>query len=322
MRRVAFLPEEFGGAQKETGAQLPAHDVAPLVQQERQIAIALDPLREHRVDDRLGRRPHDQRFLERRRGIDRDGARPRLSRGAEPRVGDDRHLFRKPLDVLRFLGEKTHRNEQREVGVAVAGGLEHGIQGALHQLPNAVAVGPDDHAATHRRIIRELRLHNDVAVPLAKVLGAWRDALRFSVLRLCHQSKYPLRSWRSGTRASVPARRSRTTALPSARSSGPTMTARAAPRAEASSSCLRTPACRRPYSTEMPRSRKAWASCNIVGRSSPPTAIKKAPSSVDALGAAPRSLRSSPRTTSPMPNPRAGRSRRPAERPPPAIARK
>ncbi len=61
---VALLPEELGGAQEEPGAHLPADHVAPLVDQQRQVAPALDPLGEHRVDDRLGGGPHHQRLLE------------------------------------------------------------------------------------------------------------------------------------------------------------------------------------------------------------------------------------------------------------------
>src|SRR6266699_1780328 len=229
---------------------------------------------------------------------------------------DERNLLRESFDVLGLLREVAHRDEEWEVRVLVAARLNHVIERALHQLPDAVAVRPDDHAAAHRRIIGQLGLGNDVAVPLAEVLRAWRDSLC-----LGHYSKYPLRSCFIRTFASVPFLRSRTTATFAARSSGPMMIARGAPRAAASSSCLRTPVWRSPYSTEMPRSRSAWASCSMVATSSPPTAIKKAPSSLDAWGATPRSLRSSPSTTSPIPNPRAGWSRSPSYRPPPAMAR-
>jgi len=36
---VAFLPEELGGPQKDTRPQLPADDIRPLVDQDRQVAI-------------------------------------------------------------------------------------------------------------------------------------------------------------------------------------------------------------------------------------------------------------------------------------------
>ena len=39
MSRVAFLPKEFAGAQEQTGTHLPTHHVAPLVDQQRQVAI-------------------------------------------------------------------------------------------------------------------------------------------------------------------------------------------------------------------------------------------------------------------------------------------
>src|SRR5437899_648794 len=307
VRRMPFLPQEFRGAEEQPGPELPAHDIGPLVQEQRQIAVALDPLGEHRVDDRFRRRPNDERLFELRAGVDLDRAGALLAGRAQPRVCHERDFLRETFHMLGFLGEEAHRDEQREVRIAVPRRAEHVVQGALHQLPDAIAVWTNHHAAPHRRIVRQLGLSNDVPVPLAEILGAWRD-----LFSLCHQSKYPLRSLSIGTLASVPALKSRTTARPAFLSSGPIITARGAPRADASSSCLRTPACRSPYSTAIPFSRIAWASRSMVGMSSPPTATKKAPSSIDALGATPRSLRSSPSTTSPMPNPSAGRSSRPS----------
>ena len=40
---VALLPEELAGPQEHAGAQLPAHDVGPLVEQQRQVAVAVAP---------------------------------------------------------------------------------------------------------------------------------------------------------------------------------------------------------------------------------------------------------------------------------------
>ena len=56
---VAFLPEKFGRAQEKARTHFPAHDVGPLVDQNRQIAIGLDPLRVARADDCLRCRPDD-----------------------------------------------------------------------------------------------------------------------------------------------------------------------------------------------------------------------------------------------------------------------
>src|SRR6266550_6671311 len=97
---------------------------------------------------------------------------------------DEGDLLRESFDVLGLLREVAHRDEEWEVRVFMARRLDHVVERALHQLPDAVAVRPDDHAPAHRRIVRQLRLGNDVAVPFAEVFGSWRDSLRFSVLYL------------------------------------------------------------------------------------------------------------------------------------------
>ena len=93
VRRVPFLPEELGRAQERPRDLLPAHDVGPLVDQDRQIAPRLHPLRVHRADDGLGRRPDDELLFE-------------LLASA---VRDVRHLRREAFDVLGLLGEQRLR---------------------------------------------------------------------------------------------------------------------------------------------------------------------------------------------------------------------
>ena len=61
---MALLPEELGGAQEQPRAHLPADDVGPLVDQDRQIAIRLHPLGVHGADDRFAGGPHDQRLFQ------------------------------------------------------------------------------------------------------------------------------------------------------------------------------------------------------------------------------------------------------------------
>ena len=80
VRGMTFLPEEFGRAQEQARAHLPAHDVRPLVDEQRQIAIALDPALERVADDRLRRRPDDQRLFELGVGIDAPACRPSFFR--------------------------------------------------------------------------------------------------------------------------------------------------------------------------------------------------------------------------------------------------
>ena len=87
---------------------LPADDVAPLVDQHRQVAPGLDPLGVHRPDDRLGGR------------ADREP----LGQLLVAALGDPGHLGREAGDVLGLLAQEALRDEQREVGVLVAGRLE------------------------------------------------------------------------------------------------------------------------------------------------------------------------------------------------------
>src|SRR2546430_7540598 len=215
----------------------------------------------------------------------------------------ERDFLGEPLDVLGFLREKALGDEQREVGVLVACRLEHGIQGGLHQLPHAVAVRPDHHAAAYRRVVRQLGLHDDVVVPLAEVLGAGSDFLSSG-----HYLKTPFRTFVNATLRCFPVFKSRTTATFALRSSGPMITARGAPRAAASSSCLRIGWLRSAYSTASPRSRRPAARVRTGATSSPPTATKKASSCPGASACFPRPLTSSPSTTSPIPKPTQGRS--------------
>jgi hypothetical protein len=108
VRGVPLLPEELGRAQEQPRHLLPADDVRPLVDQDRQVAPRLHPLGVHRADDRLGRRPDDEPLLE-------------LLVAAVRHPG---HLRREALDVLGLLHQQALGDEQREVGVDVAGGLE------------------------------------------------------------------------------------------------------------------------------------------------------------------------------------------------------
>src|ERR1700733_4777100 len=64
VRSVTFLPQEFERAQEGPRAHFPSDHVGPLVEQHRQVAIALYPLSEHMVHDGFAGRPNDQRLFE------------------------------------------------------------------------------------------------------------------------------------------------------------------------------------------------------------------------------------------------------------------
>ena len=57
-----------------------------------------------------------------------------------------RHLGREALDVLRLFHQQALRDEEREVRIDVARGLEALVESLLHQFPDRVPVWTDDHA--------------------------------------------------------------------------------------------------------------------------------------------------------------------------------
>ena len=159
MGGVALLPEEFARPQEEPGPQLPAHHVGPLVDEQRQVAVALHPLGEEVVDDGLTGRPDDERLLE-------------LLPAA---VGDHRQLGREPLDVLGLELEEGLGDEEREVGVLGAGLLDAPVELGLHELPDPVAPRADDHGAAGRAVVGHLGAGDHFLVPAREVLRPRHD---------------------------------------------------------------------------------------------------------------------------------------------------
>ena len=155
VRGVALLPEELRGAQEQSRPQFPAHDVAPLIEQQRQVAVALDPLGHELTDHGLrGRAHHD-----------------RLGQFLAPGVGDDRQFGAESLDVLGLALEVAQRDEEREVGVLRAGLLDARVHLGLHALPDRPPVGADHHRAAHRSVVGHLALGDDVLIPTREVFA-------------------------------------------------------------------------------------------------------------------------------------------------------
>ena len=166
---VSFLPKELGRPQKNARPHLPADDVAPLIDQNRQIAIALDPLRVARADDRFRSRPNDQWLGERTR-------RNKFAFGVrlEPAVSNNRAFLCETLNMFGFLREITQRNEEREIGVAMAGGAKHRVEMMLHVFPDAVAPRANDHATADIGRFRHRGGPDHLLIPFGKIFVAPR----------------------------------------------------------------------------------------------------------------------------------------------------
>ena len=158
MRGMPLLPEKFRGAQEQARAHFPSHDVAPLIDHHRQVAMRLIHCANMwlMIVSEVG--PHDQRLFE-------------LLAAA---VGDDGELGGKTLDVLRLFLQKALRDEQREVRVARAGLLDAFVELVAQRFPNRKTVGPKHDTSAHRRVVGQLGAQADVVVPRGEILAARR----------------------------------------------------------------------------------------------------------------------------------------------------
>ena len=190
VRRMPLLPQKLGRPQEQASPQLPTHHVGPLVDQNRQVAVRLDPLGIHRADDRLAGGPHNQRFVQLARRH-QSALRPRL----QPVMRDHRAFLGKAFDVLGFLFQETHRNEQGKVGVLMPRGLEHSVQHPLHVLPDPPAPRLDDHTAADGRVFRQVGCADHLLIPLG-IIFLSRRADRVLCL-VCHIQSFCCRQ-RSG----------------------------------------------------------------------------------------------------------------------------
>ena len=154
---------------KDARPHFPADDIGPLVDENRQVAIGLHPLRIARADDCFRSWPNDQRLGQ------RTGRHHLAVRRRPPAVmRHDGAFLGEAFDVLRFFREIAQRNEKREVGVLVPGRLEHGVELALHVFPDAVAPRLDHHAAAHVGRFGQLGRADDLLIPFGKIFLAPR----------------------------------------------------------------------------------------------------------------------------------------------------
>ncbi len=180
MGGVAFLPEELGRAEEQARAHFPTHDVGPLVDQQGKIAVGMHPAGECGSDNRFGGGADYVRFGE-FPGGDHFGFTVLAFHCFKAVVGDDRALGGEAFGVLRFFFKVGKRDQQREVGVLVAGGFEAAVEGELDEFPYAITPWLDHHAAAGFGVFCKIGGAHDLLVPFGEVFGAGRcDGCFFS----------------------------------------------------------------------------------------------------------------------------------------------
>lgn len=138
-----------------------------MIDQNWQVTIALDPLFVGVPDDRFAGWSNDQGFLEFCLWVwDEAFAVGAFGKAV---VGDDRALFGEALDVVGLFIEEGLWNEQGEVGILVAGFLDHVVKSSLHILPKGEAMRRDNHASSDWRVVCQICFDDQLVVPVGVV---------------------------------------------------------------------------------------------------------------------------------------------------------
>ena len=172
MGGVTFLPQELAGAQEQTCTHLPAHDVAPLVDNQWQVAIRMYPVFEGVPDDGLGCGTYDEFLLELGGWVNHHSVVSLV--GLQTIVSNNGALLGEAFHMLGLAAEERLGDEQWEVGILHACFLETVVEQTLHLLPNGVAVWLDDHASTHVALFGQVGLHHQFVVPPRVILASLR----------------------------------------------------------------------------------------------------------------------------------------------------
>src|SRR5215467_5962354 len=123
MNSMALLPKKFSRPQKQTRPHFPTDNVCPLIDQDWQIAVGLDPSRVACADDRFRSGPDHKRFCQRTGWLHFS-----ISIHFQASVRDDGAFLGEAFNVFRFLREITQRNEKREVSIAMTSRAKHGVE--------------------------------------------------------------------------------------------------------------------------------------------------------------------------------------------------
>ena len=118
-----------------------------MVAEDRKVAVRFNPIFVSAPNDGFGGWTYDEFLFEAGSGVNHNAGAVGVVHKAV--VGDDGTLFGKAFHMLSLTAEERFRYEEGEIGILMAGGLEHIVEGTLHLLPDCIAIGFDDHAATH-----------------------------------------------------------------------------------------------------------------------------------------------------------------------------
>ena len=171
MGSMALLPQEFSRTEEHPRAHFPTHDIGPLVDKQRKIAIRVDPVLISIPYYSLGCRTYYKFFFESGLRIDNNSISIRIIFQTVMRY--DSTFFRETFDMLGLTAEKRLRYKQREICILVTCLLEHIVKLTLHFFPYSVAIRLDNHTSAHGRLFREISLDYEFVIPLRVIVRSF-----------------------------------------------------------------------------------------------------------------------------------------------------
>ena len=169
MGGVAFLPQEFPGAEEGTGGLLPSHHGTPLIEHFGKISVGVNFPGVEITEQSLGGGAHAEPFLQR----------------FQSSLGNPGHFRGKSLYVVFFFLKQALRDKHGKIYILHTCLLKPSVQFALDIFPDGVACGLDYHAALDAGIVDEVRFQHHIGIPLGEVVLHGGDSLH-QFLFLCH----------------------------------------------------------------------------------------------------------------------------------------
>ena len=164
VRSVTFLPQELSRAQEQTRAHLPTNHISPLVAQNRQVTVRLNPILISVPNNGFGSRTDNEFLFQLSFRINDHSA--AIGIILQTIMCHNGTFLGKALHMAGFTTEKGLGNKNREIGVRMPRLLEHPIQSGLHLLPNRIAVWFYHHTSSNRRILSKICFLYNIIIPL------------------------------------------------------------------------------------------------------------------------------------------------------------
>src|SRR5579863_5824346 len=148
---MSFLPEKFSRTKEKSCSHFPSHHIGPLINQQRKIAVGLNPGFICIPDNGFTRWPHDEFLFQFCFRIYNDSSPFRII--FQTIMGDNGTFLCKSLHMRSFPAQKTLRNKKREISIFMTCFLEHPVQFIPHFLPESKPIWLDHHTTLNSGII-------------------------------------------------------------------------------------------------------------------------------------------------------------------------